>query len=173
MKVILIVNGRPRAGKDTFANILNEFIPVYKYSIIDKVKVLAYISGWRGQKDERDRKYLYELKKLTDEYCEMSYKDVLKRIEMFYENKIKEEILIIDVRDPDEMARLVEDTNAFTVYIDNKNVPAITSNPADANVDKGEYDFGIDNNGTLEEFRDTIAQFAGLLRLITGSRGEE
>ena len=57
-KTILVVNGKPRAGKDTFALILNEYYSVYKYSIIDKIKTIAIDCGWRGGKTEKDRKFL-------------------------------------------------------------------------------------------------------------------
>ena len=37
-KMVFIVNGKPRAGKDTFAEILNRYMKVYKYSAVTKVK---------------------------------------------------------------------------------------------------------------------------------------
>jgi hypothetical protein len=82
-KTVLIVNGKPRAGKDTFVELLSYMIPVYKYSIIEKVKCIALDCGWKGHKEERDRKFLYELKKLTDEYSDMSFIDVYEKIEAF------------------------------------------------------------------------------------------
>ena len=57
-QLIIIVNGKPRAGKDTFALLLNKCEPVYKYSIIDKVKAMALDCGWKGGKTEKDRKFL-------------------------------------------------------------------------------------------------------------------
>ena len=40
-KHIYITNGVARCGKDTFAKLLNEFVPTIKYSSIDKVKDIA------------------------------------------------------------------------------------------------------------------------------------
>ena len=40
-KMVFVVNGKPRAGKDTFAQILNEYLDVYKYSAVSKVKEIA------------------------------------------------------------------------------------------------------------------------------------
>ena len=76
-KLVFIVNGKPRAGKDTFAMILNRYMNVYKYSAITKVKEIATLCGWDGQKEERDRKFLHELKMLTSEYSDMAYQDVV------------------------------------------------------------------------------------------------
>ena len=79
-KMIFIVNGKPRAGKDTFAMILNRYMDVYKYSAVTKVKEIATLCGWDGQKEERDRKFLHELKMLTSEYSDMSHQDVVNEI---------------------------------------------------------------------------------------------
>ena len=57
-KLVLIVNGKPRAGKDTFALLLNKYHKVYQYSAIDKVTTIALDCGWKGGKTEKDRKFL-------------------------------------------------------------------------------------------------------------------
>ena len=166
-KCVLIVNGKPRAGKDTFAEILGGFIPVYKYSMVEKVKSIALDCGYEGKKDEKDRKFLADLKKLTDEYSNLSMNDVIDRISQFALDEIKELIFVVDVREPSDIRFLKQQTGAFTVFIDNKNVPEITSNEADANVNKYNYDFHVGNNGTKEEFQENIYEFLwALLALI-------
>ena len=35
-KLVFIVNGKPRAGKDTFAELLNKRMKVYKYSSVTR-----------------------------------------------------------------------------------------------------------------------------------------
>lgn len=166
-KTVLIVNGKPRAGKDTFVEILNDFIPTYKYSMIEKVKSMALDCGYKASKDEKDRKFLYELKKLTDEYSDMSMRDVKDRVWEFAAHNIKELIMVIDARDPKDIEHLAYITGGFTVFIDNENVPAITSNEADANVDNYEYDFYIKNDGTLKDFEENVYNFfVALIKLI-------
>lgn len=168
-KLVLIVNGKPRAGKDTFAKILNTFVPVYKCSIIDRVKTIAMDCGWRGQKTEKDRKFLHDLKKLTDEYSSMSFQDVLERVAAFDDGLITEEVMVIDVRDPKEIEELADAIGALTVFIQNDNVPDVTSNPADANVANYEYDFILENNGSLEDFEQTIFNFLNVLIALAQS----
>lgn len=68
MKQILIINGSGGVGKDTFVDLLGEFVPVKHDSIVNPTKSLAKQVGWDGKKDERDRKFLAELKSLIDEY---------------------------------------------------------------------------------------------------------
>ena len=162
-KMIFIVNGKPRAGKDTFAQILNEYMDVYKYSSVTKVKKIAKQCGWTGAKEEKDRKFLHELKMLTSAYSDMSYNDVLEEIDKFKKGELDADIFVVDVREPEEIDRLVKATKAFTIFIENNRVPSITSNPADANVENYKYDFVIKNNGTLEDFEDNIKLFIEVL----------
>ena len=172
-KTVLIVNGKPRAGKDTFVELLSYMIPVYKYSIIEKVKCIALDCGWKGHKEERDRKFLYELKKLTDEYSDMSFVDVYEKIEAFANDEIKEVLFAVDIRDPEDIAMMKDLTGAFTVFIENENVPEITSNPADANVANYEYDFVIKNNGTIEDYKREVYNFLLALLPKIDMEGEE
>lgn len=166
-KLILIVNGKPRAGKDTFAEFLNEHMPVYKYSSIDKVKTIALECGWKGKKEEKDRKFLSELKRITTEYNDMAYNDVLNRVAAFDNDEIKEDVMIIDVREPEEIERLADELGAITVFVKNDNVPEVTSNYADANVENFDYDITIDNSGTLEDFREAVEEFVYILALLS------
>ena len=165
-KLVFIVNGKPRAGKDTFAMILNRYMDVYKYSAVTKVKEIATLCGWDGQKEERDRKFLHELKMLTSEYSDMSYQDVVNEIEKYRNGEIEADVFVVDVREPEDIKRLVEEVGAITVFIENDNVPAITSNAADANVENFEYDFVIPNNGTMKEFEDEIKLFMEFLMMF-------
>ena len=54
-KYIFVTNGMARSGKDTFAALMNEFVPTKKYSSIDYIKEIAKLCGWNGQKNEKSR----------------------------------------------------------------------------------------------------------------------
>lgn len=158
-KIVIIVNGKPRAGKDTFALLLNKCEKVYKYSAIDKVKAIALDCGWKGGKTEKDRKFLADLKDLTTKYSDMSFRDLEDKVIGFYCDDIKENILLIDIREPKDIKRAVEEFDAISVFIKNDRVPAVTSNEADANVENFEYDYYITNNGTIADFEKSIRGF--------------
>lgn len=162
-KHIFIVNGKPRAGKDTFAEILNKYVSVYKCSIIDPIKTAALELGWKGGKTEKDRKFLSDLLDLTMEYSEAPYDYLIEKGMDFWDDKIKEDIMLIDIRDPEVIDKVAKMLGASSIFISNKNVPEITSNHADANVDDYDYDYGIDNSGTLEDFEKSINVFLTLL----------
>ena len=67
-KLVFITNGTGGCGKDTFAEILNDFVDVTKISSIDPVKQFARFMGWNGGKTEKDRKFLSDLKLILIEY---------------------------------------------------------------------------------------------------------
>ena len=104
---------------------------------------------------------------LTSAYSDMSHKDILAEIEKFNNDEIDADVFVVDIREPEEIKRLVEVTPAITIFIENDNVPAITSNAADANVENYEYDVRIQNNGTLDEFEDNIRVFLEVLMALT------
>lgn len=159
-KVVLITNGMARAGKDTFATYLNCIVPVYKYSSIDKIKTIAKQCGWNGGKEEKDRKFLSDLKVLTSEYCDLAFKDISERVDWFRNADDRYKVMIIDIREPEEIERAKQAFGAKTILIENNRVKQITSNMADAGVFNYTYDYTIENNGTLHEFMDNIDKFA-------------
>lgn len=160
-KRIFIVNGKAGAGKDTFAEILSEYTKVFKYSSVMKVKTIALDCGWRGKKTDRDRLFLSELKRITSAYSDMSFYDVKEKAcdflcHSFYDDF---EIMLIDIREPEEIERACKAFNAQSIYIRNDNVELNKSNYADANVEDYDYDYILSNNGTLEEFERVVEDF--------------
>lgn len=158
-KYIFVTNGMARSGKDTFATIMNEIVPTKKYSSIDYIKEIAKQCGWDGQKDEKSRKFLSDLKILTSQFNNLPFRKIQEEIIKFYADETYN-ILLIDIREPNEIKRLCETYGSVkTILIRRNSVKNITSNMADAGVFNYDYDFVIDNNGTLDEFKKTVEKF--------------
>lgn len=168
MKHVYITNGMGGCGKDTFANYLKKIVPhTEKISSIDPIKQIALEScGWAGGKTEKDRKFLSDLKCLMSEYNDLPF----LYMQSYYDIVPDDEnvnVLLVDIREPAEIERAKKAFNAKTVLIVNDRVPHIHSNMADDNVFNYEYDFVIENNGTLEDLEEAVRRFAeaeGLLR---------
>lgn len=159
LKKIFITNGSGGCGKDTFAKAISELIPTYKYSAIDAVKRCAKDVGWNGEKSEKDRKFLSDLKELSSAYNDFSFKDISKVVEDFKNDQIDSVVLLIDIREPNDIQRAKEAFGAETILIRRNSVKPIISNMADANVENYEYDHYIDNNGTLDDLERTAYEF--------------
>lgn len=161
MKKIYILNGVGTSGKGVFADYINKYIPTYKYSIVDLPKEAAKVLGWDGGKTEKDRRFLSDIMDLSTDYNDAPFKDVLSLVTDFKNNKdyAEYEVLIIDMRDPKDIARAVEIFGAETILVRNPNVAKIESNHADRDVEKYEYDYIIENNGTLEQLESVAKAF--------------
>lgn len=163
MKKVFILNGVGTSGKGVFVDYISKYIPTLKYSIIDLPKEAAKVLGWGGGKTEKDRRFLSDIMDLSTEYNDAPFKDVLSLVTDFKNNKdfAEYEVLIIDMRDPKDIARAVETFGAETILIENPNVKKIESNHADRDVENYEYDYIIKNNGTLEQLGNVARKFVG------------
>lgn len=164
-KQIFITNGYARSGKDTFAKLLSECLKdrkiyVEKISSIDGIKDLAYQCGWDGTKDEKSRQFLSDLKMLTTNFNDYPFNYILNRIHCFMTNDSRKlEILLIDIREPSEIKKLVDKIGCKTIFIENDRVKGQFNNFGDANVENYDYDYVIKNNGTLDDFIKEIESF--------------
>ena len=161
MKKIFILNGVGTSGKGEFVARVSKYIPTLKYSTVDLPKEAAKVLGWDGGKTEKDRRFLSDIMDLSTDYNDAPFKDVLSLVTDFKNNKdyAEYEVLIIDMRDPKDIARAVEDFGAETILIRNPNVKKIESNHADRDVENYEYDYIIENDGTLEQLEEVVKIF--------------
>lgn len=158
MQKIFIINGSGGVGKDTFVEMVSKIIPTMNYSSVDKVKEIAKQIGWNGiSKTEKDRKFLSDLKILTSEYCDMPFQDMMRIIKEYHGSDCR--CLFLHIREPKEIRRAVMEFSAESILITRDSVEPITTNMADANVHNYQYDYTINNNGTLEELEIQARKF--------------
>ena len=150
-KKVFVINGVGRSGKDSWTKFIDKYIPTYKYSIVDLPKQAAKVLGWDGGKTEKDRKFLSDIMDLSDNYNDAPFRDVTEIVADFKSNYIEADVLVVDMRDPKDIARAVETFGAETILVRKPDVKKIKSNHADANVENYEYDYIIENDGTLEQ----------------------
>lgn len=162
-KQIIIINGSGGVGKDTFVEYCSKYAKVLNISSVDKVKEAATIlTGWNGEKDEKARKLLSDLKEIGIIYNDAPLRYICNMVEEF--NHSENELMFIHIRECEEIVKCKKLTNARTLLVTNKNVPAITSNHSDKEVEDYTYDYYIANDGTLEELEDTAKIFVENLK---------
>lgn len=166
MKEILIINGSGGVGKDTFVDKLSIYAKVIHTSIVNPTKELAKKIGWNGGKTEKDRKFLSDMKVLIDEYNDANYNQMKAIMQDFKDGKLNAEILCIDMREKHQIERAKKEFGAKTVLVTRKAVPHITSNIADKGVFDIEYDYHIENNGSLYDLDKKAQEFIQELKTI-------
>jgi hypothetical protein len=164
-KRVVIINGSGGVGKDTFVKFCSEYTGVVNISSVDVIKSAASILGWNGGKAEIDRKFLSDLKLLATDYNDHSFNYIKECIKRFKYNE-QSSILFIHLREPGEIEKLKKEfPEIITLLIKNKNVEGISSNMADANVDKYQYNYVIPNDDTLSDLEAIACSFVkGILK---------
>jgi hypothetical protein len=160
-KHILIFNGNPKSGKTTCQQyILEKIEGTMIVSTVDKVKEAAEILGWDGTKDEKSRKFLSDLKILAMEYSDHSFNYIKSKVEIL-RNYLYFQILCADSRELPEIDRFKREFGAKSVLVRNPNVEAVVSNMADEYASRTdyEYDYYIDNDGTLDDLKIKVDEF--------------
>ncbi len=104
-KQVIIINGTGGSGKDTFVELCSKYAKVVNISSVDKVKEAAKILvGWNGEKDEKSRKLLVDLKQLSIDYNDFPTKYVQEQYEAFI--KSDSNYLFIHIREISEICKI-------------------------------------------------------------------
>ncbi|MCI9177489.1 MAG: hypothetical protein HFJ28_02685 [Clostridia bacterium] len=163
MKQIIIINGSGGVGKDTFVEYCTKYIRVLNISSVDKVKQAATIlTGWNGEKDEKSRKLLSDLKEIGINYNDAPLQYICSMVEEFQQSE--NELMFIHIREGKEIEKCKNTIQAKTLLVTNKNVLTIVSNHSDKEVEEYTYDYHIANDGTLEELENVAKEFIEKLR---------
>lgn len=168
---ILCINGQGGTGKDTFVSFCGKKKDgIFNYSMVDGIKELARLGRWSGAKELKDRKFLSDLKDLFDNYNDFSFQDVLKNItddslicELWLQPK-NEMICFVHAREPKDIERWRNDFGARAVIIRRPQIEGNYGNHADDQVFDCEYDYEINNQGTLKELKAMAEAFIENIR---------
>lgn len=173
MKIICI-NGQGGVGKDAFVKFCgSEEDGIFNTSMINCVKNLASMIGWKGSKELKDRKFLSDLKDLIAEYNDYPFQSVLEDIAIaeknhdwygWYTNLIDELVCFIHAREPEDIQRWREQYGAKALLIRREEVEGDYGNHADDRVFDIDYDYVIINNGNLEDLRNKADFFIKMIR---------
>lgn len=150
---IAIVNGRGASGKTTFETMVQKISAargrkVEVISTIKYVKEKAKEFGWDGGKTPEDRRFLSDLKDALTRWKDIPYQVVGQWIDYYKDHNV--DLLFIDCREPEEIARFVNDYGALTILVQRGEFELL-GNHADDNVMNYQYDVVIDNNRGLDE----------------------
>jgi len=172
---LIIVNGTAGAGKTTFEDFCSVYlgqIDTFKISTIDRIKEAAKVLGWDGTKTPENRKFLSDLKDLSTQWADVPFQTIkgyIHKAENELENLDVADIhtyyIFTDSREPEEIQRFKDELGGITVLVRNeKQEQVVASNHADANVLQFNYDYVINNNGTLEELKAKARIFCQLIK---------
>lgn len=162
MKTVIIVNGRPRAGKDSsieaMTNILTGAgIPTTAFSSIDPIRNMLTKAGLDvSAKTERDRALLAEVGDAVERHSEFRSRKCVAEAARFFFVCRGEAVMFLHVREKAIIDRISEKlarsgVKVLKIAVVSERAEHVTSNAADAGVDDIGYDAVLTNNGTLDD----------------------
>ena len=168
-KAVIVINGAGGVGKDTLCDLTAKHFKVYNVSSITPIKEIAALCGWDGSKDDKSRKFLADLKRISIEYNNYPTAWAKARYEEFLSSE--NEVMFLHVREPEEIKKFVLATDgaAKTLLVRGGSRMTKTSygNAADDSVEQYEYDYYYVNEKTLDVAE---GEFSELIeRIITES----
>ena len=153
-KLVIVINGAGGVGKDTLIGAVAEKYETRNISSVDPIKDLARQAGWTGEKDDKSRKMLSDLKALFTEYNDLSLSYIKDQYEQFLSSE--EQVMFVHIREPEEIARFVDTAPEYimTLLISSPWVLAAYGNDSDDRVRKYKYDMLYRNHLPLDEAKE-------------------
>lgn len=159
---IVIINGPPTSGKDTFCDQCKQIMRYYggiAYSIstIDRIKTLAENEfGWDGHKDSRARNFLADFKSLLTKYYDLPYTwtcSTINQIQHINNSRNRNVVIFVHCREPEEIDKFIKHygEDIVTTLLIDREVYKDFNNQADVGVYNYFYDCVIENNASLKE----------------------
>lgn len=176
-KIILIINGYPGAGKDTFADVVVGALSdigwhARSVSSIDPIRAMLRKEGIPvDRKGPAERKLMSDVKAAFNAYDRYADRLAVKAALDFVQRP-GDRAIFVHVREPDSiefMDGIVQQANPSgkfwftTVFIERQFDSAVLSNDSDRGVEAHEYTFRVFNNDTREKFEEAAELFAQTL----------
>lgn len=170
---VVIINGKPRTGKDTVVEICKDFfdgskVQVHNLSTVDCVRKIMKIFEIEEIKTSKLRGQMSDCKDYLTSTCDLPTLDIMQTINRL--NADEHHLVFVHAREPENiktMRSVILQQAALGVKIavqtllikrDTENVEyAKATNHADTNVDAYKYDIIMYNDDTLEKLRSSVA----------------
>lgn len=172
-KLLIIVNGHPRAGKDTAVDYMSEAlrdmgVSAWAMSSIDPVRDLLAPVSDLSSKTEADRKLLSVVGRAVEDHSSWRTRQVANfACDQFHHTGNEDTVVFVHMREPDliektrlMMTELWPDARFLTIFVDRPSAAPVTSNASDAAVEDMLYDLRLFNDGDIYDFRRAATRLA-------------
>lgn len=159
MKKVVIINGKGGVGKDTLCSFIANKYSVMNVSSITPIKNIAMQIGWNGEKNNKSRKLLSDLKKIATEYNDFPNLYLLGEYKRFLQSN--HDILFVHIREKEQIEHFINTVQCkvITLLIKQKSKTESYGNNSDDNVEDFNYDYVYHNDKPLEEAENDFSSF--------------
>lgn len=164
-KIVVIVNGPPTSGKDTFCELFNNVAFGFNMSSeivssVGAVKQAAEIMGWSGTKTPEERKALSDMKLISERLWDGPNKYMLMKAKTSICDVVF--VHIRELRNIDKFIELCLENklDVRTLYIHRKG-EVVTNNEGDRDAYDTDYPYQqtLDNNGSLYDLENKVKSY--------------
>lgn len=160
-KLVVVINGKGGVGKDALCDSLASAYRVKNISSITPIKEIAAMHGWKGEKDDKARRFLSELKRVFTDYNDLPNQYLLDEYTRFLESDLQ--VLFVHIREVDQIEKFVAriPTACVTLLIRRKAIDSLEKygNKSDDDVALYPYDCYFDNDLPFEESCQAFLQY--------------
>ena len=159
---VYVVNGFGGSGKDSFENmVMSSTNGGAKTSMVELVKSYATQMGWEGGKEDKDRKFLADLKDALSQWNDIPMQYVYERIKLY--ETLGYNYIFVDAREKEDIERIKKDCKENGRYcrsiLVDREIFKEFENRADDNVMNQKYDMTILNTGSLSDLEKCAVGF--------------
>jgi hypothetical protein len=163
LPLVIIINGAGGVGKDSVCDVIANNYVTFVYSSITPIKRIAHYIGWDGEKTDKARKMLSDLKDICTEYNDLPFKYMKEKLfdTRFYRDV---DFVCFHIREPEEIAKFrqyakEQGYTCKTLLIRSERAQQSYGNHADDDVENYPYDMVYQNDGTLENLDKDFMDF--------------
>ena len=159
-KMAVIINGLGGVGKDTLCSIIGKHYDIMNVSSIDPIKQIAFANGWSGEKNEKTRKFLADLKRLFIDFNDLPTKYLMDKYSEFLHSE--KQILFMQIREPkeiDKIKKMLGDNCVTLLICGRTGLRKTWGNASDDEVDRYTYDFYYENSKPLDILEQDFLHF--------------
>lgn len=181
--IVVIINGCAGSGKDEFVKCLQDRyrdeydscatdVVIYNMSSVDMIKSMLEDLGWDGSKTDDVRDLIAAMKQFWISNNNGPTQHLLTNILAIHSDYMLQNdsnVIFCHIREPQEIDKMVEALEGLqpigifytTVVIHRTGVGTVATNSSDAeaNIGNYNYDWYINNDGTIEGLREKAYQF--------------
>lgn len=168
--IIIIVNGYPRSGKDTFMAFANDKYRCYQHSTIDICKEICEHLGWGGEKNDESRAMLAELKQWYIKYFDGVFNDFRQEVAWTISNTyLPNDFFFVVSREGAEIKRIKDWCKDYGykcvyVFIDRDDGRDYGNNSDNNVLSDCKPDIILSNRGDLETFKEATYDLLSRIR---------
>lgn len=171
---VIVVNGPPRAGKDTLVEAMMRHYAdrghhVASFSSIDPIRDMLTEAGIdTSAKTQADRALLAAMGTLLEQHSNFRTNWCVNQVLITHRCFCrKAPVVFLHVREPENIDRIEAllapcDIRLWRVFVESDRAETTFSNPSDANVFAMKRNFTVQNNGSLKELEKSAAALVDL-----------